>query len=154
MYWNSSWCKTQPATRNFHWKSLFNFIVQRKRLPHHRDSLFFYNQVLNNQSVVKCYFKFNLFFWGGDDSGISFWNSCFRMPGNGFSSWDLELGVDEGCLSDCDCGLRESEGWIWNIVAKWLIKLRNNGFYYYLCIGITERIHQGFVMQRFMESSR
>ena len=27
-------------------KITFHFYMQRKRLPHHRDSLFFYNQVL------------------------------------------------------------------------------------------------------------
>ena len=42
------WCKPkmQPATRNFHRKSLFTSIGQKERLPQNRDSLSSYNQVL------------------------------------------------------------------------------------------------------------
>ena len=38
--------ETQPATRNFHRKSLFISISQKERLPQNRDSLFYYYQIL------------------------------------------------------------------------------------------------------------
>lgn len=86
------------------------------------------------------------------------WNFILKFvfwgAGKWFFKWDLELGVDEGCLSDCDCGFGKPEGinrdsYIQNgVYSIVIIKLCVSLLRYYV------KDYQKSVIQRFFESSR